>query len=355
MTVNPWDFSGMNNLGNAMVNLGNDRRAMQQNALLEGIRQQKAVQDAAIFQQQQQQFAQQQQAAKMQQNALLQKQAQEQQQRQAENALFQNMPFLQGQPEIYGEQSGVLMQDIAKQYPNADLGSIYSGVQGMQPAAPKADTFSDAGYGRQRNNRTGEIISVPTAPRAQTTNVFGGGKPPSGYRFTANGELEAIPGGPAAQKQQVNAQTLADGAAAIDYTSSAIDELLNHPGREAATGLSSLNPLNKLPGTDAYNFNAKLESFDAKLFLSNIQQMKGMGALSNAEGAKVSAAAGAIKPGMSEDEFVRSLGIIKTELAKAKARKETGQFLPTTSETTDKRAANIQKLTDADILKALGS
>jgi hypothetical protein len=55
----------------------------------------------------------------------------------AENFAFQNMPFLQGQPEIYGEQSGVLMQDVARQYPQADLSGIYKGVEGMKPKEKK--------------------------------------------------------------------------------------------------------------------------------------------------------------------------------------------------------------------------
>lgn len=60
-----------------------------------------------------------------------------QQQQGAENFMYQNLPFIQGQPEIYGEQSGVLMQDIAKNYPGADLGGIYQGLAGMQPKQEK--------------------------------------------------------------------------------------------------------------------------------------------------------------------------------------------------------------------------
>ena len=85
--------------------------------------------------------------------------------------------------------------------------------------------------------------------------------------------------------------------------------------------------MNKVPGTDASDFNKELESFDSKLFLSNIQAMKGMGALSNAEGAKVSAAAGAIKAGMSEKAFVANMNTIKQALAGAKARMDSGNMI----------------------------
>lgn len=151
------------------------------------------------------------------------------------------------------------------------------------------------------------------------------GKPPAGYRWNTDGNLEAIPGGPAAAKEAVTREGKEKAIAAYDNSSAVIDRLLAHPGRKTATGLSSkLDPRNYTPGTDAYDFGRELESFDAVLFLSNIEKMKGMGALSNAEGAKVSAAAGAIKPGMSEKAFETNLKIIKTELQKAKNRIDAG-------------------------------
>jgi len=152
------------------------------------------------------------------------------------------------------------------------------------------------------------------------------GKPPAGYRWKGDGTLEAIPGGPAEAKAEAANQAKEKAKGAYDASIAVVDKLLSHPGRKTATGLSSaLDPRNYVPGTNAYDFHKELESFDAVLFLSNIEKMKGMGALSNAEGAKVSAAAGAIKPGMSEKAFEANLNIIKTELAKAKTRIESTQ------------------------------
>jgi hypothetical protein len=178
----------------------------------------------------------------------------------------------------------------------------------------------------QKSNR-GQIRPViqDTAPRVTVTT--GGqkpapaSKPPSGYRYNADGTaLEPIPGGPVAQGQD-------KAKSAYDSSIAVVDKLLNHPGRKAATGLSSaLDPRNYIPGTNATDFQKELESFDAVLFLSNIEKMKGMGALSNAEGAKVSAAAGAIKPGMSEKAFESNLKIIRGELEKAKTRIDSGNM-----------------------------
>ncbi len=105
---------------------------------------------------------------------------------------------------------------------------------------------------------------------------------------------------------------------ASDIAIETVDRLLTHPGLESAVGLSSLAP--SIPGTDRANFEAELVSFDAKLFQSAIKQMKGMGSLSDAEGRKVSAAAGAINQKMSEKAFKKSLGIIRDNFALAKSR-----------------------------------
>lgn len=191
-------------------------------------------------------------------------------------------------------------------------------------------------------NALGQIVSVPKSnPKNMTVidptkrpekpivinNGMPQGKAPAGYRYTADGNLEAIPGGPAAQKQAQMARSMDDSKAAIDLSISTIDKLIAHPGRSQATGKSRMLGVQNVPGTDAYGFDRELESFDAQLFLSNIGSMKGMGALSNAEGAKVSAAAGAIKPGMKDTALLTNLETIKTALNKAKQRIDTGKLV----------------------------
>ena len=72
------------------------------------------------------------------------------------------------------------------------------------------------------------------------------GKPPPGYRHTAEGNLEAIPGGPADLKQQgqFNADTATMNAsfASFDRLAGAANELMNHPGLGGITGLRG-NPV----------------------------------------------------------------------------------------------------------------
>ncbi|NBN88179.1 MAG: hypothetical protein EBV32_03715 [Proteobacteria bacterium] len=117
-----------------------------------------------------------------------------------------------------------------------------------------------------------------------------------------------------AAKVQANAQREIDTQSALDN----IGELIAHPGRKLATGASSF--ASKVPGTDAYDFAAKLDTFKAQTFVPMVSALKGMGALSDAEGKKLQAAVGALDPSMSEEAFVNELNKVATTLvAKAKA------------------------------------
>lgn len=108
------------------------------------------------------------------------------------------------------------------------------------------------------------------------------------------------------------------GVSKIDSSIEAADKLINHPGFSSAVGLSSAIPTR--PGSDAADFEAELESFNAKTFLSNVAQMKGLGALTEAEGAKLTAAAGAVRKDMSEQALRKNLLTMKEGMEKAKQR-----------------------------------
>jgi hypothetical protein len=113
---------------------------------------------------------------------------------------------------------------------------------------------------------------------------------------------------------QANTQREIDTQSALDN----IGELIAHPGRQAGTGKSSF--VSVVPGTDAYDFNAKLETFKAQTFIPMVTALKGMGALSDAEGKRLQAAVGALDPSMSEEAFVKELEkVARTLASKAKA------------------------------------
>ncbi len=123
------------------------------------------------------------------------------------------------------------------------------------------------------------------------------------------------------------AQAAQGQAAAVESTDRAIrsvDELLTHDGLAAVVGAP--NPLKgglyvwNIPGTPAANFKARLDTLKAQVFLPQVQALRGMGALSNAEGAKLEASIGVLATDMSEKEFRASLKQIKTDLQTAKQR-----------------------------------
>lgn len=81
--------------------------------------------------------------------------------------------------------------------------------------------------------------------------------------------------------------------------------VLQHPGRKLGTGVTSI--IGAIPGTEAKGFQAQLETFKAQTFIPMVSALKGMGALSDAEGKKLSASVGALDPSMPSAEFEKSL------------------------------------------------
>jgi len=94
------------------------------------------------------------------------------------------------------------------------------------------------------------------------------------------------------EKQQQMSQQVSKQQAGVKSTQRLIDEMLNHEGLGKAVGLRSILPT--VPGGDAADYEVLLETLKSQQFLNEIQQMKGMGALSNAEGQKIAAAAEAL-------------------------------------------------------------
>ncbi|MDT7053748.1 phage DNA ejection protein [Citrobacter freundii] len=116
-----------------------------------------------------------------------------------------------------------------------------------------------------------------------------------------------------AEVAKADRQAAAQGA--VDTFSTALDslgEIEKSPGLSKAVGVRSAFPT--VPGSDAANFEARLDTFKAQTFLPMVASLKGMGALSDAEGKKLSDAVGALSPKMSEDAFRASIGKIRTQL-----------------------------------------
>ena len=110
------------------------------------------------------------------------------------------------------------------------------------------------------------------------------------------------------------------GVSQIESTLDTIDRVRKHPGLESAVGIGSAFVFPTLPGSDAANFEAQIETLQSQQFLSAVGQMKGMGALSENEGKKLSSSIGALNLSMSDDAMKAELDRIFEVTDKARAR-----------------------------------
>lgn len=128
------------------------------------------------------------------------------------------------------------------------------------------------------------------------------------------------------EKLQAETQAKAGQVASFDTMLDSLDRIKSHPGLQKSVGLYSKIPT--IPGSDSANFQAELETFQSQAFLPMVSQLKGMGALSDAEGKKLTAAVGALNPKMSEAAFKDSLNRIQKDMEAARQRAIQNTNLP---------------------------
>lgn len=161
------------------------------------------------------------------------------------------------------------------------------------------------------------------------------GLPAGTYQQSPDGEIKPIGGigDKAPQSKEAYSQSAMD---AFDRAINTADGLLKHPGFTTGVGLPSLNPLDGnlagfiVPGSPAADFRTSLETMKAQVFLPMVQSMKGMGALSNAEGEKLTAAIGNLSPSQSEAQFRKSVQQIISDLKTYRDRAKQPAAAPAT-------------------------
>lgn len=102
----------------------------------------------------------------------------------------------------------------------------------------------------------------------------------------------------------------------VDESIGTIDRLLEGEGLESAAGIGSL--FFTTPGSKAANFEAVLETLQSQAFLTQVEKMKGLGALSENEGKKLGAAIGSLSLSMSDEALRSELTRIRGTLNNAK-------------------------------------
>jgi hypothetical protein len=148
----------------------------------------------------------------------------------------------------------------------------------------------------------------------------------------------------AATEKKVAAERQQQGlVSSFDAALDTLNTIATHPGKKAAVGFGGAQ-LSMIPGTDAAGFAAQLETFKAQTFLPQVQALKGLGALSNAEGQKLEAAVGALTQSMKQSEFDSQIVKIKSYLQVARDR--IGKTTPTPQTPASAPKSNVIKFSD---------
>jgi hypothetical protein len=137
-----------------------------------------------------------------------------------------------------------------------------------------------------------------------------------------------------------------------DIALQGIDGIMNHPALggsflDGGTGASSY--FNALPGTPGYDFQNRVKQLASGAFLTAIQQLQGMGALSNAEGQTATAALARLDTGLSQQDFIAALNDYKAIVEAGRARAmqmQDGGIATTPLPATPPSSAEIQSLLD---------
>lgn len=112
--------------------------------------------------------------------------------------------------------------------------------------------------------------------------------------------------------------------AAAETALAYIDSLKKHPGRPAGTGASSWTGY--IPGTDAKEFQIEVSRLGSGAFMTAIQSLRGLGALSNAEGQTATQAVAALATEGTEEGFLKRLkeyeDLVNIGLERARKRSE---------------------------------
>ena len=182
----------------------------------------------------------------------------------------------------------------------------------------------------QRANKAREGIDWAQMNQTKAT----ADKAPAGYRKTADGNLEAIPGGPADEKIMARVLKLKEAATTatsfIENGMGAIDSLIEDPALGRITGAVGVLP--SMPGFGAARAESKAAQIEGQAFLQGFQSLKGAGAITEMEGKKATAAIARLDRRQSTADYIAALKELREIMSTAKARYQSamGQGGPAT-------------------------
>ena len=223
-------------------------------------------------------------------------------------------------------QSRSALTPIWSQGPNGELTPHQLNNRGGQNALPPLPEGHQWAPGN---------MSVPTGTGTLLTPKFGQPNVNAVPGTTPAGPGGAVipkdVAGAAAQTAQGKLQatkafTMPEYEATTDRVLSRLDELTSHKGIEAATGYFA-GKLPIAPTPDARDFTARLAEVQGGTWLQGVQQMRGLGQLSNREGARIADAVSRLQSrDVSTSAYKKAIADLKNAIEgqREAVRKETG-------------------------------
>lgn len=202
------------------------------------------------------------------------------------------------------------------------VGTPQQGPSRSDPVIAPADPYKQAAEQRARQDQAmqAEAAARAAAAEQRARQQFAErDKPtaPSGYRFGPDGQtLEPIPGGPADKPQPTGQDAVGKLVGIID----AIDEAYADSGDNKGWGETGFTGgmLRNTEGTAAYDLAGKLKKIDADSAFSALQKMReesptggALGQITERELGLLKSTVANLDPNLSQEEFVRQLGIAK--------------------------------------------
>ena len=211
--------------------------------------------------------------------------------------------------------------------------AAFNSLQGRGTMGQKAQAQMKSGIEMQKlaqdvsprglYDQTGKFLTnLPPGAQVVPPREMGGqGKAPTGFRFTADGNLEAIPGGPVAIKQaeaEAKEKGLMDAAVRqADTVMAKVDEALGKVGG-TTTGLIG-SVAGKIPGTTGYDLRQDIDTIKANLGFRELQEMRrnsptggALGQIAVRELDFLQATIASLDPGQSPPQITKNLNDIKS-------------------------------------------
>ena len=113
---------------------------------------------------------------------------------------------------------------------------------------------------------------------------------------------------------------------ALDMFDTQLADLAGHPGFQNAFGFGG-EQLSAIPGSPAFGAASLLEQVKGSAFLNAIPQMKGLGALSDAEGRAITQSVTRLQQGLAPEEAKAEINKMRRILGQQRSRIESKQFL----------------------------